>query len=806
MPRYICLLLLLVATAMGSYAQPVVKGIVKDTARAAVPYCPVALLRAKDSSVVKGTITDEDGSFAISQITKGDYLLKVSAVNFAEWYSAVVKTDSQTDVDMGLIMLKSSMHNLGEVSVKADKPLIEFKHGVIVLNVQNDLLASGNTVLELLKRLPGVVVDAQNNVTVNGKAGVSFMMDGRLQQIPAAQMITMLSNMNADQIASIELIKNPPAKYDAAGTAGLINIVSKKVKIKGISGSVVTVAGHGKGSGDQTTLDLNYKTNKLTIFTNTTYWNRSFVTDQNMNRTLTAATGNTTIDLTGQEVMLRSVFEFKGGLEYELTKNTSIGCEINAYPNSLRKFATNRTVIDGYNANNYSSFTNTAADKDFNNVPAVSVYGVHNYDTAGSQLKLSADYTDYIDNYDGLSRNRFYDNTNTEVDQMLAYHNFIDLNFKIATAKVDYTKVISKALTLEAGAKGSFVNNINNNSLLRNVPGMEVYNSDTSFANKYDYKEQIYAAYVSVTREFKKGTVQLGLRGEQTDVNAVNKETDYKLTQNYFKLFPNLNVEYPLNEKNTLEFSYSYRIDRPEYNDLNPVKNFVDPLSYGAGNPALKPEYTHKLELEWNYNNFLHSSIAFQHTTNSIYYYSFTKNDGSQVNVDTVFNYSFTNGAMLNVFVQKQVVKWFSTQVSANLIYGERNGIIDSVNSKTKTFSVFATMNNTLSLPKNFKLQMNASYWSPYRDGIQLYNQHSEIDLAVQRKFLKNKLSVTLGVYDVFYHANGSYSSTLPGQSYYVSQRQDTRRMRLTLNYRFGNMKIDRKVEDEENGRVKKAN
>ena len=796
----------MVALAAGSYAQPVIKGAVKDTAHVAVPYCPVALLRASDSSIVKGTITDEDGSFAIAQVAKGDYLLKVSAVNFSEWFSAIIKTDAQADVNIGDITLKSTVHSLGEVSVKADKPLMEFKHGIIVLNVQNDLLASGSTVLELLKRLPGVVVDAQNNVTVNGKAGVSFMMDGRLQQIPAAQMITMLSNMNADQVASIELIKNPPAKYDAAGTAGLINIVSKKVKIKGTSGSVVTVAGHGRGSGDQTTLELNYKTNKLTLFTNTTYWNRRFMTDQENDRSLTTTNGNTTINLAGQDVSMRSVFNFKGGMEYELTKNTSIGCELNAYPNSSHNYMANTTAIGGYNVNNYSTLTNSTAIKEFNNVPAIAIYGVHNYDTAGTQIKLSADYTNYIDNYDGLSRNRFYDNIPAQVDPMLAYHNYIDLNFKIVTAKLDYTKVFSNTLTMETGAKGSFVDNINNNSLLRNAPGTEVYTTDASFTNKYNYKEQIYAGYLSFTQSFKKGSVQLGVRGEQTNVNAVNNETNYKLSQNYFNLFPNLNLDYPLSEKSELQLSYSYRIDRPEYNDLNPLKNFVDPLSYGAGNPELKPQYTHKLSLEWSYNNFLHSSIIYEHTINSIYNYSFTKTDGSQINVDTTFNYSFSNIAGLNLFTQKQIVKWFSTQVSADFVYSERNGLIDNVNSKTHTLSFSTTMNSTVSLPENFKLQVNASYWSPFRDGIQQYSQHSEIDVALQRKFFKNKLSVTVGGYDIFYHANSSYTSALPGQYYYTSQRQDTRRIRLTLNYRFGNMKIDRKVGAEENSRVKKVN
>lgn len=801
MNRYLFLLLLLF-TSIYCFAQPRITGAVKDSAHAPLPYCAVALMDSTGHTTLKGTITADDGSFAIDVPAAGSYKVQVRVLGYLEYTSAIVRVDS-IPRDMGTIVLQPANHGLAEAAVTAQRPLIEFKNGTIVLNVENDLLANGNTALELLKRLPGVMVDAQNNVTVDGRGGIGFMMDGRLQQIPAAQMINMLSSMTSESIASIQLIKNPSAKYDAAGTSGLINIIYKKVKLRGISGNILESASYGKRGGSMSAFSLNYKTNKFTLLTNTSYANKVILLENTMNRTLSTPGGDMVIRAKGRSEALSSVLNFKGGLEYAPTDRTTMGINITTAPNTVNEFIELNTTIDGTSPLPYDRLSNNAYNPEHYNNPSVSTYALHAFDTSGTQLKFSADYTRCLDEYSGLNRNSFFNNA-LEVMPMQAYNNHIDLDFKVFTQKLDFTRMLSKTLTLEAGEKTSFVENNNNSSVDRNLPGTETYSADTLYNNRYVYNEQILAGYVNVTRALSKGTVQLGLRGEQTNIDGINHANGYSFSQRYFNLFPNLGVDYALSQNNSLQFSYSYRIDRPAYSQLNPIRIFSDALNYSAGNPQLQPQYSHKINAELAHGRVFHFSMAYTHTANSIYSYSFTR-PGTQTNVDTTFNFAFSDQVVLGTFAQYQS-KWYNLQTMAEFMYGNRRGMIDGSNTINETYAMQGSINNTFLLPKEWRLQLNGRYSTGFYDGIQHYYQRGQVDIAVQKKLLKGKLNATLGIYDIFYTDYGRYSSALPGQEYYYKQRPDSRRLRLTLNYRFGNMRIDRKVnEGEDNSRIKKG-
>lgn len=796
-------LLLLWATCC--LAQPSISGTVEDSAHSSLPFGTVALTSPAGDKIIKGTITDDKGHFSIAPPAAGQYAVHVKYMGFADYTSRILTIDTASKVDVGTIVLQSASNGLAGVSVKAQRPVIEFRNGVIRLNVENDLLANGNTVLELLQRIPGVMVDAQNNVTVDGRAGIGFLMDGRLQQIPAAQMITLLSSMPAESVASIELIKNPPAKYDAAGTSGLINIVSKKVKLRGFSGNILESAGYGKKGGSLSAVSLNYKTNKLTLVTNASYTYKDVLVDNYMDRTLKGPQGNTVIHAHGQSESFLSALNFKGGLEYEPTAHTTLGINVTAMPTRSDEYIAQHTGISGAIPSHYDQLINTAYNPEKYNNPSVGVYAVHTFDTMGTQLSANADLTYFTDQYSGLNRNSFFYN-HAEAAPMLAYNNHIDLDFRILSQKVDLTKMLTRTLVLHAGEKTSFAENNNNSSVDKNDPGTEVYHSDGLFSNLYNYKEQILAGYADVTKALAKGSVQVGVRTEQTNINAVNHANGYAFQQHYFNLFPSISIDHAIDQKNSIQLSYSYRIDRPAYNQLNPIRVFSDALNYSAGNPELRPQYSHKLIAELSHGNALHFSLAYTHTSNSIYNYSFTI-PGTQVNVDTTFNFSYSDQLVLGTFAQYQPAKWYSMQAMANLMYGNRRGMIDSAYTTNSTVAVQASINNSFSLPHDMRLQVNGRYTSHYKDGVQLYRQRGSVDVAIQKRLLQGKLNATLGIYDLFYTDKGSYTSTLTGQYYAYRQVQDTRRLRLTLNYRFGNMKIDRKVNDEEdrNSRIKKG-
>lgn len=804
MCKYIIALLLLLNTSHCA-AQSPISGIVEDSSRNALPYCTVTLTASAGGKIIKGTLADEKGSFSIQPPAAGQYVVHVKCIGFADYTSPVVTVDSMNRKDLGIILMQPAASTLAGISVTTQRPPIEFKNGTIVLNVESDLLANGNTVLERLKRLPGVMVDAQNNVTIDGSGGIGFLIDGRLQHIPVAQVVTILNSMPAESIASVELIRNPPAKYDAAGTAGLINIVSKKAKLHGFSCNILENASYGKRGGSISALSLNYKTGKLTLTTNTSYTNKDALIDYHITRILTTPQGITTVNTNGLSESFMSLLNVNGGLEYAVAEHTTFGINITSAASRSNEFMKQNTIIESTLPSGYNSLTSNAVNPEKYNDPSLSIYAAHTFDTLGTQLVSNADFTHYTNSYSGLNRNNFFDN-DIEATPMQAYDNHKDLNFRIWTQKLDLTKVFTKTLFLHAGEKTSFTQNSNNSTLNTNIPGTETYYEDTAFSNLYDYKEQILATYIDVAKTFPKSSFQVGLRGEQTNIDAVNHTNNYAFQQHYFNLFPSLSVDQKIDKKNSIQLSYSYRIYRPSYNQLNPIRIFNDALDYIAGNPELKPQYNHKLIADLNLGSALHLSFAYEHTGNAMYNMSFTL-PGTQTNVDTTFNLASSNHLVLRVFAQYQYMKSYSMQVTANFMYGNRRGIIDNAYTTISTLAAQVSINNTFSLSRNVRLQVNARYTSPYKDGVQQYHQRANIEAAIQKKWLKDKLSATLGIYDLFYLDYSSWISTLPDQCYNYTWQPDTRRLRLTLTYKFGNMKIDPKInnDDEGNSRIKKG-
>lgn len=799
--RGIIMLLLL---AMNSAAQSYIKGKVTDSLYAPVPFCSLALLNASDSSLFKGAITNEKGEFVFSPVAKGTYFIRISTIGFADHISAVMQIDSTSQLILPAIVLKQNASSLKEVNVTAIQPTIEFKDGNVVMNVENNILASGNTVLELLKQLPGVSVDVQNNITVDGQSGVRFMIDGKLQQLPMTQMIALLSGMNAEMIQSLVLIKNPPAKYDAAGTAGLINIVMKKAKMKGFNASVSESAGYGKRFGSGTAASFNFKSDKLSVFSNVGYTNRDFIDVINSNRSLSNSTGNYLFTAAGDNKMHKEALNVSAGLEYELAPKTTVGFTLNDAWTSAKPLRTLRTDIAGPFPG-YNYYVSATSDNDRYVTPSVTIYAQHTFDTLGTTLAFSADYTAFTFSETQLSENKFYYSDATEALPMLAYRSTTNLDFKIATQKLDFTKALTKKVMLETGLKSSFTSNSNHSGVEENIPGTQDYFTDPLFTNRYQYHEQIYAAYANVITSLQKLTLQTGLRAEETMINATNASANYRLKRNYINFFPNLSLDYKQNEKNNLQFSYSYRINRPAYDLLNPGRIFNDQLDYWAGNPQLKPEYSHNFHLDLHHGSVITNSFSYTYINNSIYHYSFTR-EGSQVNVDTVFNFAARSMLAYTLFVQKQFAGFYNLRFSGMAAYITSNGMVNDASGNSDAVTFRAMMNNDFALPAGIRLQLMLSGSTPFNDGIQHYSGRGSVDVAIQRRFLKNALTVSIGCYDLFYTDYGSMSAKMPGQSLYYLEKNDTRRIRLNLSFNIGNMRIDRKVnENADDDRLKKA-
>lgn len=795
--------LVLILVSSFSFSQNSIQGHIKDTINEPIPFCATALLNAKDSSLVKGNISDDKGNFIFEKIPSGNYFIKITNMGFKECLSPIFAVDSLSQIELSPQVLKREGFNLNEVSVSVFKPTVEFKKGIIILNAENDLIARGNTVLDLLKRLPGVIVDAQNNVTINGNSSVRFLMDGRLQNIPTTQMITILSGMSAEAIKSLELIKNPPARYDAAGSAGLINIITKKAKLKGTSGYFAQNYSQGKRGRESTVLGLNYKNNKLSLFSNLTSSFYTWEDETELDRVLNTTTTTNAFNASGNIVNKRKTFNGNAGLEYDFTKKTSIGIYFNDNLNITDPIQTAKTQVLQGDAFNYTSFVYRTDHKQTYNAPTVNVNLLHKLDSVGSQLQYQGDFANIIGEEDKRIVNNFYDGVGNEVSPQSNYTTLIHNDYKILNQKLDLTKNFKKQLSLEAGVKGGFVTINSNSDLFLHNTSAGFYNGDTTFNNSYIYNERILASYATLSKSFDKLSFTAGARAEETYINATNKSTGYKFTRSYINIFPSGSIDYHFNKKNSITTSYSYRIDRPNYDMMNPVRVFNDQLNYSVGNSELKPQYSHYTNLDYNYNDFLTTSINYNRTNTPMFYYTYTKSN-SQVNIDTVFNMATRNDVVISEFIQKQI-KWYNFQLYANYRYGNIIGSINGENVGRKSDQYYVSLNNEFKLPKDFKITANAWYASKTYDGLQTYYQQSNISLMVSKGFINNKLNLSIGFFDMLWKEYGSHSSKLSDQYYYYRQKPDTRRVRINLVWKFGKIRVEQKLnKSEDNSRFQK--
>lgn len=795
------LLILMSITGVFATAQNSIKGIVIDSTQSPIPFCAMALLNASDSSLVKGNVSNEKGEYVFENVKGGNYCIKFSSVGYKNCFTNPILVDSLSHIELPAQQLKTEGVNLKEISVAVYKPAVEFKKGMVIMNVEDDLLAKGNTVLDLLKRLPGVIIDPQNNITINGVGGARFLIDDRMQEMPTPQVLDMLAAMNADAVSKIELIKNPPARYDAAGTGGLINIVTKRAKVKGYNGSVAFGISYMKRWRFGPWGSFNYKSNKLSIFTNFSYGNWDGVSDQKLERNLNVNGTTQTINSYGTSESFQRVMWGGGGIEYDLTPKTVLGFYVNSNYNNDHYINNTSTKISNGSDFNYSRMDYNVTDKFKMYAPNYNLSVLRKIDTTGGQIKLSLGYSNFVEKQFKTNENRFYDLYNNEVVPASNYNTTNHRDFKVYAQKLDLNKTFKNKLSLEAGFKSSFADNYSSTELKFSNQTTGLFAGDTTLYNVYRFKERILAAYSTFSRSWDKFGFSIGLRAEETDLNAKDIKTNYAFKRNYAGLFPSGSLDFTLNKKNTISTAYSYRIDRPHYGMMNPVRTFNEQLNYGVGNPEIRPQYTHNITLDYHHNQWLTVSAGLNKTKDFTFWYTYTP-DSSKINVDTISNLRDRENYYVSWSVQKRI-KWYSFQTYGILMYRTFSGELLGEDVSSETFNYYANLNQEFYLPKDFKIQIWAGYNSKFKDGPQTYHDRSAIHVSVHKAFLDKKLNITLAFHDVLYKDYFSYSTNFSDNNFYWYDRMDTRRVRLTVNYRFGKMRIEQRMNAENDSRIK---
>lgn len=761
-----------------------------------LPYSLVKLVSITDTTKVIETSANLDGLYQFTNVDEGQYLLRVKMVSY-QTYNGQKFGFTGSDLQLPAIKMQSTSKQLKEVSVVGQKPFVERKADKTVLNVENNATAAGNSVLELLEKAPGVTIDRQTDqIKLNNKAGITVMVDGKTNYLSGADITTVLSNMTSDQVASIELITNPSSKYDAAGNAGIINIKLKRNKNFGTNGSAVLNTGWG-GVKDgpnnlyrhSANLNLNHRTEQWNIFGNTTYNTRSGFNETLLTRTANTPSMRTTFDQSFNRKQKSPGYSAKIGADYYASKKTVLGVMVDFFDAKNEVMGLSTADVNEYQGNTHTlSYIkqNNGNNSKMQNVTA-NFNVKHDLSKEEANITFDVDYANYT-----MDRNDSFDarylNTAQQETNSSNLRNIVDAKIDVIAAKTDFSWPFSKTLKFEAGLKSSFVNT--NNDFVSEQLNNGTWSDVLGRSNLFIYKENINAAYTNLSKNWKKWELQLGLRAEHTHSKGHSVTSNKIVDRNYVSLFPSIFLKQELSKNHSFNYSYSRRIDRPSYQQLNPFVQYLDPYTIDSGNPYLNAQFTDNFEFAYNFKEF---SLSFNYAdVRGMITQVSRQNDATrQIEVQRQ-NFGHANLYNANLFVPLKITKQWSMQnnFSANYQKYEDGTLVGAQFQKSKVSFNFNTSQSFV-FSKTFRAELSFWYDSPKIRGVEetTIAQYA-LNLGVQKSLMQNRLKLRLSVDDIlntnYWEGRMKYQNV----DMYVINHYVNRRASFSINYSFGNQQV----------------
>jgi outer membrane receptor protein involved in Fe transport len=766
-----------------------ISGTVLDENRKAFPYASVSLLNAKDSTSIKGTLSSDKGTFQFGDLREGKYLVAIYVVG----YKKIVKgpfsiSASKFSYAVAELQMQQDVTLLQGVEIVKQKPLIERQVDKTVINVENSVLATGNTALEILQKAPGVTVDKDGNISLKGKQGVMIMLDGKPTYLSSEQVANMLRSTEGNAIQSIELITNPSSKYDASGNSGIINIKLKKNRNYGTNGSLTGGAGYGRYYKANSGITLNHREQKFNVFGNYDYGRNKRFGGTDIVRLNNTAQNATYFDQTNSSIRYRNNSNYKAGLDYFINDKNTVGFAMNGYRSNGHNTADVLTLIGAAPLRTDSSVVaQSPSDYDYHGM----TYNLNfksTIDSMGQEFSMDADHSRYIGDENDLFDNRYFNAAGQVSKPAYVFRNATPTSTVIWAGKADYSYPVSKEMKLEVGLKSSIVKTDNNFRSERLV-GTD-WQNDLGRSNQFLYDENINAAYGNLNKKFKHTSLQLGLRLEQTNSKGNSITQDKVVDRHYLNLFPSLFINQELSANHELGFSYSRRIDRPDYGSLNPFISFLDLYTFRFGNPFLKPQYTNAFEFSYTRKKTLNVTLGYSHTSDVISDVLLLDTAKKTISISKE-NLSTQDSYNLNVNYPVQFFKWWSSSNNGTTYYNEfKTADIGGApyQSGRLSFNLNTTQNFTLS--PTTTVELSGYYQSKQIYGTIVIDHQYGIDMGIKQTFFKKKLDVKLAGNDIFKLQKSRVTSALSSQNYVVNERWESQVFRLTCVYRFGSSQI----------------
>ncbi|TAL60442.1 MAG: hypothetical protein EPN85_07220 [Bacteroidetes bacterium] len=769
-----------------------IKGRVVNEKKESIEFASIALLQEKDSTLAFANITDSTGNYLFTSIPYGRYLLAVSSAGTSrEYYGPLVIDSLNGSIIVPDITLKQSSKELTEVEIRAIKPLFIHKPGMLIMDVEGSAHKSAGTAWDLLKKVPGVIIDNNNNITFRGKQGVNIMIDDKPTYLAGDQLALFLQNMSASEVVRIEIVTNPSAKFDAAGRAGYINIVTKKKVKQGLNGNVLLGAGYGArlkvGGGP----NLSYGKNKFNFYGYYYTGRKNNLEELDIFRKITYSDTLTTFDQQSDMEEIQRYHNARVGFDYFPDSITSMGIVLSGRLFGIDAINTTKTSIALEPSDSAFSLQQTNIKDGMNRRASSGVYYKKILDTLGGEFSANADLLVYRNDAGEDFETRYFNKQHSETGIPYLQRNNTATDINIAVAKLDYAHGFKKhEAKLETGLKSSYVET--DNSLHFDVQNNQVWENDSTRTNDFIYKEIINAAYLNGSFKWKNFGFQLGLRAEQTISDGNSPTLNKQILNQYMQLFPSVFIDRQIRKNHHLSGSYSRRIDRPSYEDLNPFIFYLDQYTFEKGNPFLKPQFTDALAVEYSLMDAVFLSTELSRTHDAMT--DITEQiDSTGATFLTHLNLSTVDNAAFTLSFPIPIGKWFMAENSLTETYASyRSPLFDTELNRTSwDFSANSTFKFTL--PKDWSIELNAEYQSKARVGLFDMKQQWHNSFGVTKHFFKKMLLFSISFADMFHKSYNDITINFQGQDVHLISNDETREVWGSLRYTFGQAQQKRK-------------
>lgn len=807
--KYLSSIILLLLSMSLPAQKASIKGQLKSSSGEAIAFANLALFNSADSSLYKAGISNESGLFELKGLGSGNYFLKALYLGFDDLYQNAITLSENQQLDLGVLKFSSANLELAEATVTASRVMVEIKPDRTVFNVTGTINSTGSDAITLLRKAPSVTVDNNDNISVLGRSGVLLYVDGKRLPLTGQDLTNYLQSLPAEQIDRIEIITNPGARYEAEGNAGIIDIRLKKDEKQGANGSLNSTVSQGRYFRSNLSGSGNYRKKNFNVFGTAgvgqalSFHEMNFVNE--LNNIYQVEINNSRND--------RKNYDFRLGADYFLGKNHTFGFMASGGANQNDNTSYNRITIASA-ATPLFIDSILVASNDLERQRYQQTYNL-NYrftNSKGRLLNIDLDYGNYQNKSKRYQPNRYFDAAEEEIRSEVINRFDTPTDIDIYTFSVDYEEDIWGG-KLGFGSKLSKVVSDNTFLFYRDENGASVLQESNS--NLFNYDEKVYAGYVNYARSLGKNfNMNAGLRAEQTDALGVLTAFDPNLQEpdvplNYLNLFPSFGLSWKAAEKHNFALNTGRRINRPDYNVLNPFRNLISELSFEKGNPGLQAEIVNNIELGYTHAYRYNFKLGYSRTANQITRLIGPDDENPLAGFITWANLAEQTVYSFNASLPFQITKKWDAYFNASASYIDNQadygdgGIVDV---QAFTYSIY--QQHSFTLPAGFKGEISGYYGGPgVWGGVFLYESSWSLDIGLQRKFLKDRLNVRLSASDLFYQTGWNGQSIFDGLVSTGSGRWDSRRASLSLGYRFGNEKVKSRKRstgiEAEAGRVK---